>query len=249
MSVFNNKDLLTRLCKEHTSIASIFRELNMRASGSSYTVFYRYCDKFNICPPKINPKECPLVAIEFNRHPDAEVFVQNSTYQGGGAQIKKRLIEMGREERCQECGLGALWEGKELKLQVDHINGVRTDNRLDNLRIICPNCHSQTDTFAGKRHRVIKKCSGCNRNVNRASESCNSCAQKKLNKHWIPWPSDKELKCLVWSFPITEVSKKLGVSDVAIHKRCALRGIEKPPQGYWNRIKVGGSIPSGAPKE
>lgn len=56
---------------------------------------------------------------------------------------------------CCECGILPKWNGKPMTLQVDHINGVRTDNRLENLRVMCPNCHSQTDTYCSKNRSAI----------------------------------------------------------------------------------------------
>ncbi len=70
--------------------------------------------------------------------------------------LKRRLIEAGiLEEKCGECGLSE-WRGKRLCIQMDHVNGINTDNRLENLRMLCPNCHSQTETF-GARNKVIKR--------------------------------------------------------------------------------------------
>lgn len=64
--------------------------------------------------------------------------------------IKRRLIRAGLlENRCEECGLGD-WLGERLTIQIDHINGVKDDYRLENLRMLCPNCHSQTSTH-GRR--------------------------------------------------------------------------------------------------
>jgi len=64
--------------------------------------------------------------------------------------VKLRLIRAGLlENRCDECGLTD-WRGRPLSIHIDHINGVRGDNRLENLRMLCPNCHSQTDTFGGR---------------------------------------------------------------------------------------------------
>ena len=50
---------------------------------------------------------------------------------------------------CECCGISE-WNGKEITLQVDHINGLANDNSLENLRLVCPNCHSQSDTFGGR---------------------------------------------------------------------------------------------------
>ena len=64
--------------------------------------------------------------------------------------LKRRLLQEGlKTNECEECGISE-WNGKHLVCQLDHINGIATDHRLENLRILCPNCHSQTDTFCGK---------------------------------------------------------------------------------------------------
>jgi hypothetical protein len=52
--------------------------------------------------------------------------------------------------QCSECGIFSKWNGKELTLHVDHINGVNSDNRIENLRCLCPNCHSQTATYGSR---------------------------------------------------------------------------------------------------
>ena len=82
-----------------------------------------------------------------------ELLIQNG--QTGKAQrIKKRLIEEGLKiDVCEQCGLGPWWQDKELVLQLDHKNGNAVDWRLENLEIICPNCHTQTLTFAGRNAR------------------------------------------------------------------------------------------------
>jgi hypothetical protein len=70
--------------------------------------------------------------------------------------IKRRLLDAGiLKNVCDECGISE-WRGKRLSIQIDHVNGVRDDHRLENLRMLCPNCHSQTETFAA-RNRLRPK--------------------------------------------------------------------------------------------
>ena len=79
-----------------------------------------------------------------------KVLVKNSCYNNRQT-LKKRLVkEKLLDYKCDECGLQDIWNKKSITLQLDHKNGIHNDNRIDNLRFLCPNCHSQTDTFAGR---------------------------------------------------------------------------------------------------
>jgi 5-methylcytosine-specific restriction endonuclease McrA len=68
--------------------------------------------------------------------------------------IKKYLLKFHLLKwRCDNCNNNGTWNGKKLSLQLEHKNGISNDNRLENLCFLCPNCHSQTDTFAGKKKK------------------------------------------------------------------------------------------------
>jgi hypothetical protein len=81
-----------------------------------------------------------------------EILVRNSTYRGS-ARLRRRLIAAGlKPDHCEDCGLNE-WRGQPLPLALDHVNGDHADNRLENLRILCPNCHALTSTWCGRKNR------------------------------------------------------------------------------------------------
>ncbi len=85
----------------------------------------------------------------------SEILIENSPYRCDH-HLKKRLVKSGLlEYKCSECGLTDMWNGKPLKLHLDHKNGNHRDYRLENLRFLCPNCHSQTETYAGKNAKSV----------------------------------------------------------------------------------------------
>lgn len=79
-----------------------------------------------------------------------EILVQDSKYENIG-RLKRRLVaEAILDYQCEICGNAGQWNGRPLSLQLDHRNGVPNDHRIQNLRFLCPNCHSQTDTYSGR---------------------------------------------------------------------------------------------------
>ena len=112
--------------------------------------------------------------------PLSEILIENSDY--NRTSLKKRLIKEGYlENKCSICGNEAEWNNKPLVMRLDHINGINNDNRLENLRLNCPNCDSQLPTHAGKNKKSITKtCINCNRNLGKGNKSgyCQYCFPK-----------------------------------------------------------------------
>lgn len=145
--------------------------------------------------------------------------------------LRRALIDYGVQYECIICKIGPVWVGRPLTIEVDHINGDWRDNRPSNLRFLCPNCHTQTITFGAKNitRRVVPVAS--RELIISATRSDSERADRKL----VRWPTNEELTLLVFSIPMTEIARKLGVTDTAVRKHCQRNGIPLPNlgRGLW----------------
>lgn len=170
----------------------------------------------------------------FNKNPKSneELLIENGKYNDRSS-VKKRILNL-REYKCEICNL-CEWLKSPITLHLDHINGINTDNRLENLRLICPNCHSQTETYAGKNRTPSQKIfyCGCGKLKSRYSECCQKCDDKTK----IKWPSTENMERMIWEYPTTKIATNLGVSDTAVKNFCKRNNIKKPGRGYWTKLK------------
>lgn len=89
-------------------------------------------------------------SIHRRRRKRHEIFTFTPERRVESIVLRRAFLEYGPKYECVLCGIPPLYNHKKLVLQIDHINGNRFDNRIHNLRWLCPNCHSQTDTFTSK---------------------------------------------------------------------------------------------------
>lgn len=105
--------------------------------------------------------------------PNEEFFSYGS--KATSSELRKRVLKHKLMDFvCEECGLRDEWNGKQIVLHMDHIDGDSKNNVLENLRFLCPNCHSQTDTYTGKNasKAKIERCVGCGKRYRGICETC-----------------------------------------------------------------------------
>lgn len=145
------------------------------------------------------------------------ILVENSKY--NRRHLKRKLLdECLLINKCSVCNISE-WNGKPISLQIDHINGINNDNRIENLRLLCPNCHSQTETFSGKNNKQIYTCDCCGGiKNNKNSKKCIKCSQKKQKRKVENRPEIEILENLVKDIGYCATGRKYGVSDNTIRK-------------------------------
>jgi hypothetical protein len=241
---------LIESAKISISKAELLRNLGLKPHGNNFTLVNKRIKELNINIQhfkgrghgKSNEFLTPRKKI-----PLEQILVENSTYTNRGC-LKKRIVEAGIvENKCAICGLKNEWLGKPLMLRIDHIDGNSINNTKENLRLLCPNCDSQTDTFCGRNVKAVfqhKICKYCGNRIDNRSKTgyCYRCTQKhrtgEVNQYTTTHsrkkhhkldnfdtikniknrPSYEELKELLIRNSLIQIGKIFGVSYAAIKK-------------------------------
>ena len=163
---------------------------------------------------------------------EENIFIKNST---ANQSTLRRWYEKGNysEYKCSICHREPIWENKSLVLILDHINGINNDDRLENLRWVCPNCNSQLETTGSRnpnRKIFAKKyyCKDCGKEITKYSTRCIECNAKFQTISLDEMPvTREELKNLIRTMPMTKIGEQFGVSDNAIRKWCDKFGLPR----------------------
>jgi hypothetical protein len=216
------------------SWAESLRKLGLCPSGGAWRVLKKYAVLWEIPTDHFDP----MRGIDGNLRAEArsldEVLVENSTY--SRQHVKRRLFKEGlKEPVCEMCGQDEMWHGRPMGMILDHINGVRDDHRLENLRIVCPNCAATLDTHCGRKNRVPKAkrdCRRCGRSFFPGRPQQRYCSREcgtrwdrsKLRGKPVPTylrvkrPPYEQLLAEIEATSFCTVGRKYGVSDNAVRK-------------------------------
>ncbi len=145
------KEDLIKAVKNSLSVRQVISKLGLVEAGGNYEQVKKYINLYKISTSHftgmtwnkgMRGRHIPLIPLE-------KILVKNSSYQS--FQLKNRLfINKIKKQSCEECGWAKQSIDGRIPVELDHINGDRHDNRLINLRILCPNCHSLKTTHRGK---------------------------------------------------------------------------------------------------
>lgn len=214
MKIEYTKENLENVIKDSNSLRQVLLKFNRNQSSRSYDVLNKKIDELSIDISHFlsNSERAKLMfeqGLLFKRN-EGEMFISGSSV--NRSVIKKRLItEKLLDYKCFNCGNEGEWMDKPMVLILDHKNGVNNDNRIENLRFVCPNCNSQLETHC-KGSKVFKpiKPKIDKRKLN----------HDRVETRKVEWPSKNVLIDLLKNMTYIAIGEKYGVSDNAVRKWC-----------------------------
>ena len=222
---------LRRAVAASRSWAETLRRLGYCPTGGNWRTLKKRVADLAISTQHFDPYAAARERGRNRRIPLDRILVVGSTY--SRSCLKRRLYESGlKRRRCELCGQSELWQGRKIGLILDHINGVRDDNRLENLRIVCPNCAAALDTHCGRKNRMAvepRECLRCAAHFTpRYSQQryCSSYCGTRWDRRGVKRPGARkatrpphhELLGEVKELGYCAAGRNYGVSDNAVRK-------------------------------
>jgi hypothetical protein len=209
--------------------SEVLRRLGLRPAGGNHRTLRHWVDDVWQIPTGHFDPDRAIRGPQREATPLDDVLVEHSPY--SRAALKRRLFATGlKQRRCELCGQGEAWHGGVMALILDHVNGVPDDNRLENLRIVCPNCNATLETHCGRHNRKAvtpRECLSCGGSYEprfRAQRYCsrrcgiaspahaaNDPARRKAVR-----PPFEQLMAELQETSYSAVGRKYGVTDNAV---------------------------------
>lgn len=212
-----------QIIKNSYSVKECIERLGLNITGSNYKKINNIIQEHNIDVSHFDPYINLRKYSKSKTKPLSDILTENSSFPR--CHLKRRLYNEGLKKReCEICGQNEEWMGKKMSLIIDHINGISNDNRIDNLRILCPNCNSTLDTHCGKNikktytyHRIDNEnfCE-CGEPISQWGKSCKKCSI--IKSRTTERPSYEILLKEINELGYVKTGKKYSVSDNTIRK-------------------------------
>lgn len=179
-----DEQTIRQFIKESFSIAEVCRKCGWKAIGGNYKTVKRYIKELNIDTSHFTGKRSNINNIH-NRHNEMPIenYLKKDSYIKLNT-LKFKLIKEGlKRYECELCKRSK-WNNGQISLEIHHINGDNTDNRIENIQFLCPNCHSQTDNYCGNKNLKIQKryyCKGCGKEIIKTITGfCDDCYEEMI---------------------------------------------------------------------
>lgn len=227
---------LQKLLDTSDSYSDLLRKIGLNPKGSNPKTLHKIIEEYKLDETQLNINrkslfsKCAEFAKRTNKIPIEHILSNECPYYSSYNLLRRLVAEGYKEYCCEICGITD-WMGKPISLQLDHLDGNHNNNALENLRVVCPNCHSQTETYAGKN---------IDRSQSKRIQRVKNIRQKTLR---LPPISRNELKILIRTIPFIQIGKQFGVTDNAVRKWCdkyklprKVSEIKKYTDEEWEKI-------------
>ena len=210
-----NLERIKEVILQCINFTEVLEMLSIPRQGNNSNTLKRLLDENNIDYSHFTGR----ARVYNNTSTSINEYLSNRVKITSGKLRIKLLAEGLKENKCEICGI-TKWHGKPIVCQLHHIDGNNQNNNLENLQILCPNCHSQTENYCGSANVNKTKyyCKDCGKEINKGSVYCTICSHKHTRKVKDRPSKEKLLQDFKELKSFVKIGAKYGVSDNAIRK-------------------------------
>lgn len=222
-----SKEKAIEIVKECFTIADFCRKVGWEPRGDNYKTFHKYVEAYGLDTSHFTGLRTNTGnKLNFTKEKTVKEYIKSTSVKS--SVLLKKLIKEGiKERKCEKCG-NTHWFGELIPLEVHHKDGNHFNNNLNNLELLCPNCHYFTDSYKGKKNKINKErfCSVCGKEISKWSKSglCPDCAHNKQRR--CEWPDKNTLEMLLKENSISEIGRHYNVSFPTVKKWMRLYNLD-----------------------